>query len=93
MPETTILTDSETSTSTQSPWNVVVYDDPVNLMGYVTFVLMKVLGYNQARATKLMLEVHQQGRSVVWSGEREKAEFYAQQLQLHQLKTSIESAE
>jgi ATP-dependent Clp protease adaptor protein ClpS len=93
MPETTILTDSKTDTSTQSPWNVIVHDDPVNLMGYVTFVLMEVFGYSEARATKMMLEVHEQRQSVVWSGELEKAEFYAQQLQLHQLKTSVENAE
>jgi ATP-dependent Clp protease adaptor protein ClpS len=93
MPETTTITESKSDTSTQSPWNVIVHDDPVNLMGYVTYVLIKVFGYNEAQAHKLMLEVHNDGLSVVWSGEREKAEFYAQQLQIHQLKASIESAE
>ena len=93
MPETTTITKSKTDTSTQSPWNVIVHDDPVNLMGYVTIVLVKVFGYDEAHANKLMLEVHNAGQSVVWSGELEKAEFYAQQLQIHQLKTSIESAE
>lgn len=71
----------------------MVHDDPVNLMGYVTMVFMKVFGYDHAHASKLMLEVHHQGCSVVWSGGLEKAEFYAQQLQLHQLKTSLEIAE
>lgn len=93
MPKTTTLTETEIVTETQAPWNVIVHDDPVNLMGYVTFVLMKVFGYTEPRATKLMLEVHQQGLSVVWSGELEKAELYAQQLQLHQLKTSLEVSE
>jgi len=93
MPETTTLTNSKTDTATQTPWNVIVHDDPVNLMGYVTFVLKKVFGYSDSRATKLMLEVHELGLSVVWSGELEKAEFYAQQLQLHQLKTTVETAE
>ena len=79
-------------TSLDVPWNVIVHDDPVNLMGYVTWVLMKIFGYDERKASILMMQVHQQGRSVVWTGEREKAEFYVQQLQSHQLKTSIEKA-
>ena len=74
------------------PWNVVVHDDPVNLMDYVTWVLMKVFGYPETRAAKLMMEVHTLGRSVVWTGGRERAEFFAQQLQSHQLTTSIEKS-
>ena len=93
MPETTTITKTDTDTSTQPPWNVIVHDDPVNLMAYVTFVLMKIFGYDEKHATTLMLQVHQKGLSIVWSGELEKAEFYAQQLQFHQLKTSVESAE
>ena len=89
--ETLTLTNEETSTDV--PWNVVVHDDPVNLMQYVTFVLIKIFGYSSKKSTILMLQVHQQGRSIVWSGEREKAEFYVQQLQSHQLKTSLEKAE
>jgi ATP-dependent Clp protease adaptor protein ClpS len=93
MPDTTTLIKTETNVSTQPPWNVVVHDDPVNLMAYVTYVLMKIFGYNEQFATRLMLQVHQQGLSIVWSGELEKAEFYVQQLQFHQLKTSLEQAE
>lgn len=93
MPDTTTLTETETDTSTQPPWNVVVHDDPVNLMAYVTYVLMKVFGYDENRATTLMLQVHNDGRSIVWTGELEKAEFYGQQLQFHQLKTTVETAE
>lgn len=93
MSDTTTIHQTKELTETQAPWNVIVHDDPVNLMGYVTFVLMKIFGYNEQRASKLMLEVHEQGFSVVWSGELEKAEFYAQQLQLHQLKTSVEISE
>ena len=93
MPETTTLDKPETTTSKQPPWNVIVHDDPVNLMAYVTYVLKKIFGYDEKKATTLMLQVHEQGLSVVWSGEREKAEFYAQQLQFHQLKTTLETAE
>ena len=87
------LTQIREDVSLDVPWNVVVHDDPVNLMGYVTLVLMKIFGYPESRAATMMMEVHKRGRSVVWSGEREKAEFYAQQLQSHQLKTSLEKAE
>ena len=87
------LTEIRESVSLDVPWNVVVHDDPVNLMGYVTWVLMTIFGYPENRAAAMMLEVHKRGRSIVWSGDREKSEFYAQQLQAHQLKTSLEKAE
>lgn len=87
------LTELKEDVALAVPWNVVVHDDPVNLMGYVTWVFMKVFGYPENRASVLMMEVHTRGRSIVWTGEREKAEFYAQQLQAHQLKTTLEKAE
>lgn len=93
MSATTTHTETDTNVSHQAPWNVIVHDDPVNLMGYVTYVLMKIFAYDEATANKLMLQIHQQGLSIVWSGELEKAEFYAQQLQFHQLKASLEQAE
>ena len=74
-----------------APWLVVVYNDPVNLMSYVVLVFKKVLGFTEAKARKHMLEVHRKGRSVVWSGERERAEAYAQTLQTWQLSARIES--
>lgn len=80
------------TTSLDTPWNVVVHDDPVNLMGYVTWVFMKVFGYPEPVAAKHMLEVHERGRSIVWTGTREKAEFYTQQLQSHLLKAGLEKA-
>ena len=86
------LTQTRGSTELAVPWNVIVHDDPVNLMGYVTFVLMKIFGYDEKKATVLMMQVHQLGKSVVWTGEREKAEFYTQQLQAYQLKTTLEKA-
>lgn len=86
------LTQTRTDTALDVPWNVIVHDDPVNLMGYVTWVFMKVFGYDENKASILMMEVHKLGRSVVWTGQREKAEFYTQQLQAHQLKTTMEKA-
>lgn len=87
------LTQTIEDVSLDVPWNVVVHDDPVNLMSYVTLVLMKIFGYPENRATAMMMEVHKRGRSIVWTGEREKAEFYTQQLQAHQLKSSMEKSE
>ncbi len=84
------LTTTRQETATTLPWNVVVHDDPVNLTEYVTWVFMKVFGYGEKKAAALMMQVHRAGRSIVWTGEREKAEFYAQQLQAHQLRTSLE---
>lgn len=92
MAKSDTLTRTDEQTELDVPWNVVVHDDPVNLMQYVTFVLMKIFGYNPKKAAVLMMQVHQKGRSIVWSGEREKAEFYVQQLQAHQLKTTLEKA-
>jgi ATP-dependent Clp protease adaptor protein ClpS len=93
MADTETLTRPCPETALDVPWQVVVHDDPVNLMGYVTWVLMKIFGYNEQKAALLMMQVHQRGRSIVWSGPHEEAEFYVQQLQSHQLKTSLEKAE
>ncbi len=56
------------------PWVVIVWNDPVNLMTYVVFVLQKLFGYSRAKATRLMLQVHHEGRAVVANGTREKCE-------------------
>lgn len=63
-----------------APWDVLVWDDPVNLMSYVVFVFRRVFGYPEPVARKLMLEVHHQGRALVASEPREQAELYVQQL-------------
>jgi ATP-dependent Clp protease adaptor protein ClpS len=56
------------------PWIVLVWNDPINLMSYVTFVFQKLFGYSLEKATELMLDVHHKGRAVVSSGPKEKAE-------------------
>jgi ATP-dependent Clp protease adaptor protein ClpS len=83
-------TKSKPETSLAPPWNIVVHDDPVTLMNYVTKVFMQVFGYGKDKAHKLMMEVHQTGRSIVWTGAREQAEVYAQKLQAHHLLTTLE---
>jgi ATP-dependent Clp protease adaptor protein ClpS len=77
----------------EKSWNVIVWNDPVNQMTYVVFVFMKVLAFNKEKATKHMLEVHNNGRSVVANETREKAELYHQQLQAHGLSVTIEPNE
>jgi ATP-dependent Clp protease adaptor protein ClpS len=72
------------------PWQVVVHNDPVNLMSYVTMVFQRVFGYPREKAEKHMLEVHHNGRSVLWSGMREPAELYVQQLHGYLLLATIE---
>ena len=74
------------------PWNVVVANDPVNLMSYVTFVFRKVFGFSKERARKHMLEVHELGRSILWTGPREQAELYVQQLHGYLLLATLEKA-
>lgn len=86
----TIEQESETSDELDLPWQVVVHNDPVNLMSYVTMVFQKVFGFTRERAEKHMLEVHRDGRSIVWSGVRERAELYVQQLHGYLLLATIE---
>ena len=71
------------------PWLVIVWNDPINLMSYVTWVFQKLFNYPLAKATKLMLEVHHEGRSVVSSGSREKAELDCYRLHAHGLWATI----
>jgi ATP-dependent Clp protease adaptor protein ClpS len=79
-----------TKSETELPWNVIVHNDPVNLMSYVTLVFQRVFGYPRDKAEKHMLEVHHNGRSILWSGVRERAEFYVQQLHGYLLLATIE---
>ena len=74
-------------------WRVVVLNDPVNLMSYVVLVFKKVFGFDEQTARKKMLEVHEQGRSIVWSGLREKAEAYVFTLQQWHLTAVLEADE
>lgn len=63
------------------PWVTIVWNDPVNLMSYVTYVFRTYFGYSKAKATKLMLDVHHKGRAVVASGPREQMERHVEALQ------------
>jgi ATP-dependent Clp protease adaptor protein ClpS len=80
----------ETKEALDLPWNVVVHNDPVNLMSYVTMVFQKVFGYPKEKAELHMLEVQRKGRSILWSGVRERAELFVQQLHGYLLLATIE---
>ena len=80
----------ETERRPDLPWKVIVLDDPVNLMSYVTYVFRKLFGYSQAKAHRLMMQVHTEGRAVVASGQREKAEFDVYRLHEHGLWAILE---
>src|SRR5471032_1741574 len=82
--------ETRTAEELDLPWQVVVHNDPVNLMTYVTMVFQKVFGLTREKAERHMLEVHQQGRSVLWSGMRERAELYVQQLHGYLLLATLE---
>ena len=83
----------ETELALEGVWRVVVLNDPVNLMSYVVMVFKKVFGFDEGKARRHMLEVHEQGRSVVWTGLREKAEAYAFTLQQWHLTAVLEPDE
>ena len=89
-PDRVDLPETDEAHATEKPWNVVVWNDPVNLMSYVVWVFRKLFGYDEAKATRLMLEVHHDGRSVVSSGQLEKAELDCQRLHHHGLWATIE---
>jgi ATP-dependent Clp protease adaptor protein ClpS len=94
-PQATVKTpEVEEQTRTEEaidlPWQVVVHNDPVNLMTYVTMVFQKVFGYPREKAERHMLEVHHKGRSILWSGACERAELYVQQLHGYLLLATLE---
>ena len=84
------VTETDTQVSPDRLWNVLVWNDPINLMSYVTFVFQKLFGYSLELATKLMLQVHNDGRSIVACVEREKAEFYVTRLHQYGLQATLE---
>ena len=92
MPEPGTGTKTETITETRlaPPWQLIVHNDPVTLMVYVTMVFQRLFGYSFGEAHKLMMEVHTDGRSIVWKGAREQAEIYLHKLHAAQLLATME---
>jgi len=85
-----IIEQTEVETELAQVWKVIVLNDPVNLMNYVVRVFRKVFGYGEQKAIKHMKEVHELGKSVLWTGEREQAESYVFQLQKWRLQAVLE---
>ncbi len=97
LPLETVETSEEAGTADQTeearPWNVLVWNDPINLMNYVTFVFRKVFGYSEAKAHRLMLDVHEKGRALVAQGTRTEAERDVHRLQAHGLWATMEQSD
>lgn len=74
------------------PWVTVVWNDPVNLMSYVTWVLQKLFGFSKEKAERLMLDVHHKGKAIVSSGPREKMEYDASRLQAYGLWATVDKS-
>lgn len=74
-------------------WKVIVWNDPINTMSFVTYVFRKVLSFSKELATTHMMEVHVKGKSCVAKSSREKAELYWEQLQSYGLKTTLEEGD
>jgi ATP-dependent Clp protease adaptor protein ClpS len=73
-PGTSAVRESDSRHGIDAPWVTIVWDDPVNLMNYVTYVFQKVFGYSEPHATTLMMQVHNEGKAVVSAGSREAME-------------------
>ncbi|WP_346959189.1 ATP-dependent Clp protease adapter ClpS [uncultured Arthrobacter sp.] len=97
-PDTQESTQTGTASSTDVltapdiPWNLVIWNDPVNLMSYVSYVFRSYFGYSEAKANKLMLEVHKKGRSIVAHGSKEQVEQHAVAMHGYGLWATVEKA-
>ena len=92
-PERIQIPNSDEQTRRDRPWLVVVHNDPINLMSYVTWVFQKLFNYPRPKAHKLMLQVHNEGRAVVSSGPREKAEADCYRLHAHGLWATLSKSD
>ncbi len=90
LPEVGERTKEKVEEAFDKGWNVIVWNDPINLMTYVVFVFMKVLGFTKEKATRHMLQVHKNGKSLVATETRERAELYYQQIQSYGLTVTLE---
>ncbi len=84
-PTPTPVVDPDQDELVDRTWIVIVWNDPINLMEYVTFVFQKLFGFSKAKATQLMLDVHLKGKAVVSSGTRSEAELNVFRLHEHGL--------
>ncbi len=85
--------DLDEDVDTDTPWQVLVWNDPINLMSYVTLVFQKLFGFSLEKATRLMMDVHEKGRATVSSGTRTEAEADVHRLHAYGLWATMEKAE
>ena len=91
--DTDLTTELENILAADTPWNVIVWNDPVNLMTYVAYVFRSHFGYSRARAEELMLQVHHNGKAIVFTGPREDAEKHTQAMLAWGLLATFEKVE
>ena len=84
------LTDTEVVADVNRPWVTIVWNDPINLMTYVTWVFQKLFGYSQEKAEELMLDVHHKGKATVTTGQRERMEHDASRLHAYGLWATVD---
>ena len=94
MPQTLERTDTRTRLVTPDvPWLTIVWNDPVNLMSYVSYVFRSYFGYPKAKAERLMLQVHNNGRAVVATGPREEMERHVEAMHDYGLWATVTKAD
>jgi len=93
MPQTLDRTESREKTDIDSAWTTVVWNDPVNLMNYVSYVFRSYFGFSKAEAERKMLQVHNDGRSVVATGPREEMERHVEAMHGYGLLATVGKAE
>jgi ATP-dependent Clp protease adaptor protein ClpS len=86
-------TDADVAGRLGKPWIVIVWDDPINLMSYVTYVFQSYFGFARPKAERLMLAVHTQGQAVVASGPREQAEMHVEAMHSYGLWATLEQSD
>ena len=90
--QTGTVTSTDALTAPDIPWNLVIWNDPVNLMSYVSYVFQSYFGYSEPKANKLMMEVHKKGRSIVAHGSKEQVEQHAVAMHGFGLWATVEKA-
>ena len=91
-PDIGVMEETDTDEALDKPWNIIVHNDPINLMSYVTLTFMRIFGMSKKKAEVHVIEAHKKGKSLVWSGAREQAELYTQQLHQALLLATMEQS-
>lgn len=92
-PGTAVIEETDSAEATDAPWVTIVWDDPVNLMSYVTHVFSTYFNYSHDRAERLMMQVHMEGKAIVSSGGRESMECDVQAMHSHGLWATLDRAD